>query len=354
MRKYYRTTGIVLAAVLVATNPAVVMASDGIVDDGIVISDEDLLADDGEDDSEETTEEETSEETSSEAAKINYEDVKPYLALGANLSDSQLDTVLSLMGITREDMNNYTVIYITNEMEHQYLDGYIDSSVIGKNALSCVMIKLTGEGTGIKVTTKNINYCTTHMYRNALITAGVENAEVVVAGPMQISGTAALIGAMKAYEEMTGTELDADAQDTAMDELVTIGKVTDGLDEETASKVQSLIDYVKAEVIANDITDLEDIKDIIKEAEEQFGVTLDDSKINLIAELMKKIGKLDIDPTKLLEQAGDLYDKYGETILKDAQELLDSILTEDVKKGFWDTISTFFSSIWEAIKKLFS
>lgn len=343
MRKYFRTISAVVAASMLLAAPMTALATDdGIVDDGAVIE------------TEEESSEEVSEEISSEEDSIDYENMKPFLALGANLSDAQLDTVLTEMGISRDELDDYTVIYITNEMEHEYLDGYIDSSVIGKNALSCVRIKLTGEKTGIRVTTKNINYCTTNMYRNALITAGVEDADVLVVGPMQISGTAALIGAMKAYEAMTGTTLDEDAQDTAMNELVAIGEITDGLSEEEASQVQALFDYVKAEVIANDITDIDDIKKLIEEAEEKFSVTLDSDKIDIIANLMSKIGELDIDPAKLLEQAGDLYDKYGETILKDAKDLIDSVITEDVKKNFFQAIGDFFSNLWDSIMNLFN
>ena len=44
------------------------------------------------------------------------------LALGANLSDSQKAEVYAQMGITAEQAASYQTIYITNDMEHQYLD----------------------------------------------------------------------------------------------------------------------------------------------------------------------------------------------------------------------------------------
>ena len=47
---------------------------------------------------------------------------KPVIALGADLSADQRATVLSLMGVTEQDLANYTVITITNEAEHKYLD----------------------------------------------------------------------------------------------------------------------------------------------------------------------------------------------------------------------------------------
>lgn len=280
---------------------------------------------------------------------------KPYLALGADLSEDQLQVVLDKMGIAKEDLVNYNVVYITNEEEHQYLDGYIDSSVIGTNALSCVMVKETDAGSGLRLTTVNINYCTINMYRNALITAGVENADILVVGPFPLSGTAALIGAMKAYEEMSGETLEEEAKTAALAEIVITGEVvSSGETEEEEGKLQEVIDYVKAEVIAGDISNWEDILDIIEKAELEFNITLTDEQKEQIAGLMQKIADLDIDPTKLLEQAGDLYDKYGETALKEAKEVLDGIFTEEVKASLWDSVKSFFSTLWNSIVDFFS
>lgn len=298
----------------------------------------------------------TSEMTEEEIADAIVEnDNKPYLALGADLSEEQLQIVLDKMGIAKEDLEDYNVVYITNEEEHEYLDGYIDSSVIGTNALSCVMVKETDAGSGLRLTTMNINYCTINMYRNALITAGVENADILVVGPFPLSGTAALIGAMKAYEEMSGEELDEAAKTAALAELVVTGDVvSSGESEEEADKLQDVMDYVKAEVIAGDITDWDAILDIIEKAELEFDISLTDEQKEQIAALMQKIAELDIDPVKLLEQAGDLYDKYGETVLAEAKEVLNGIFTEEVKASLWESIKEFFSTLWNAITDFFT
>ena len=124
---------------------------------------------------------------------VHAQEGKIVVALGADLSAEQRATVLGLMGITEEQLAGYEVIYITNAQEHQYLDAYLDASVIGSKSLSSVMLKKGAKGSGVNVTTKNINYCTTGMYRNALLTAGVQDTEVIVAAPTQISGTAGLI-----------------------------------------------------------------------------------------------------------------------------------------------------------------
>ena len=152
-------------------------------------------------------------------------DDKPYLALGENLSSEQRAAVLGLMGLDAASLGDYNVVYITNAEEHQYLDAYLSSDKIGTRALSSVVIVKREEGSGLNISTKNINYCTIGMYKNALATAGLKDADVIVAGPSPISGTAALIGAMKAYAEMTGEPVDEDSLDAAMNEIVVTGEL---------------------------------------------------------------------------------------------------------------------------------
>ena len=164
---------------------------------------------------------------------VNIDATRPILALGADLSADQRASVLAQMGITEADLASFTVIDITNEMEHQYLGSYMEASVIGTKSLSSVLITPKESGHGIVVTTKNINYCTTGMYRNALLTAGVSDAEILVAAPSPMSGTAALIGAIKGYEAMTGVTVAEGTLDTAMDELITTGEIAEEIAAQT-------------------------------------------------------------------------------------------------------------------------
>ena len=295
-----------------------------------------------------TTVTETSESDVAESIIAN--ESKPYLALGKDLNEEQLTYVLNEMGIAREDLDKYTVVYITNDQEHKYLDSYIDPAVIGSYSLSCVMVKQNTKGYGIRVTTKNINYCTVSMYKNALLTAGVEDADVLVVGPFPISGTAALIGAWQAYEEMSGKKLDEDAKTAALAEMITIGEISDEVTDADSDKVEELIEYIKAEVIAKGLTDADDIKDVIKEAQEKFGITLTEDQINALVNVMKQIADLKIDPKKLLEQAGDLYNKYGDSVLAEAKNALNGIITDEVKQSFWDSVVGFFKTLFESIK----
>lgn len=118
-----------------------------------------------------------------------------YIAFGQDLKASEKQKVLQQFGINESDLSDYKTIEITNQEEHDYLGDYIDAKVIGSRALSSVMIVKTEKGSGIQVETKNITYCTSGMYCNALVTAGLEDAQVTVVGPFGISGTSALVGA---------------------------------------------------------------------------------------------------------------------------------------------------------------
>ena len=50
--------------------------------------------------------------------------------------------------------------YITNDMEHQYLDASLGASVVGTHSLSSVLLIPQESGAGLNVETHNINYCT--------------------------------------------------------------------------------------------------------------------------------------------------------------------------------------------------
>lgn len=277
---------------------------------------------------------------------VNIDASKSIIALGADLSAEQRATVLSLMDVTEADLANYQVVTITNDMEHQYLDAYMDASVIGSKSLSSVKITPAESGHGVLVTTKNINYCTTGMYRNALLTAGVSDADILVVGPTEISGTAALIGAIKGYEAMSGESVSDTTLDTAMDELITTGEIA--MQDADSQDIEELIAFVKAKVAAGGLDSDDQIRSAIEEGEDKFGVTLTEDEINQIIAIMQKINQLGLDPNVLVAQAEDLYSKFGKDFLKNLDT--DAIAKEVAKSA----ASGFFAKIGDAIKGFFA
>lgn len=229
----------------------------------------------------------------------------PYISLGADLSSTQKAIVLDLLGLKESDLNSYTVVTVTNADEHKYLDGKVSASMIGSRALSSCKVTEAASGKGITVETHNITYVTPAMYENALTTAGMKDADVVVAGPSNISGTAALVGAMEAYSKMTGDVIKPTTIDSATDELVTTGKVAE--DTGDSDKTTQLIAAVKQIVIANNYTENGDINNAIDDVAKQLNISLSDEDRQLIRELMQKISKLDLDAGTLTEQASKVY-----------------------------------------------
>lgn len=277
---------------------------------------------------------------------VNIDASKSIIALGADLSAEQRATVLSLMDVTEADLANYQVVTITNDMEHQYLDAYMDASVIGSKSLSSVKITPAESGHGVLVTTKNINYCTTGMYRNALLTAGVSDADILVVGPTEISGTAALIGAIKGYEAMSGESVSDTTLDTAMNELITTGEIA--MQDADSQDIEELIAFVKAKVAAGGLDSDDQIRSAVEEGEDKFGVTLTEDEINQIIAIMQKINQLGLDPNVLVSQAEDLYSKFGKDFLKNLDT--DAIAKEVAKSA----ASGFFAKIGDAIKGFFA
>lgn len=266
-----------------------------------------------------------------------------YIAFGADLKKSEKAAVLKAFGITEKDLGDYKIIEITNEDEHNYLGEYIDDSVIGKRALSSVMIVKTEKDSGIDVSTENISYCTSGMYCNALVTAGMKDAKVTVAGPFNISGTSALVGAMKAYSVMTGEEISDETMDTATNELVVTGNLGESINDK--GKAEELIAAIKQKVFEDQLSSPEDIRDAVEASARALDINLSDEDVDQIVDMMEKVSKVDIDVDTIKDQAGKIYDK-----LKDAGIDFSDVDTSSLV----EKVGNFFSNIFEAIKDFFT
>lgn len=260
-----------------------------------------------------------------------------HLVLGADLKDSERETVLELLGV--RDIKDYEVSYTTHEEEVEYLGNYLDASVIGKRALSSVLITKMEEDSGIAITTTNINYCTQEMYRNALITAGVKDIDVKAVGPFSISGTAALVSMMKSYEVITGESLDETAMDVANNELVTTAELSDSIGD---SKAAELIAALKQEMFEDNGVTLKNIDDALDTLCANMDVSLKEEEKEKIVDLMAEINKVDVDVDAIKTQAGELY----ETIKNISSEIGN-------KQNVISSIGEFFGNIINSIVEFF-
>jgi uncharacterized protein YpuA (DUF1002 family) len=225
------------------------------------------------------------------------DDDKTRAVIGADLTDDQIASVYSTFGVKRGDVKEMT---ITNADEREYLDGYVDDSLIGTKSISCVYIKVLDDGSGLDVTTNNITWCAPEMYVNALATAGITDAKVIVAAPFQVSGTAALTGVYKAYEDITGQKLDENAKLAGTQELA----VTSDLANEIGSKDSTAIVSDLKEILGETVKMSDDeLRQKIAEIAKENNTTLSDKQTDQLVSLCRSMEKMDA--SQLLERVNE-------------------------------------------------
>ncbi|MDY4487859.1 MAG: DUF1002 domain-containing protein [Candidatus Limivicinus sp.] len=219
-------------------------------------------------------------------------DVQARAVIGANLDENQIAAVYQLFNVKRGDVKEMTV---TNAEEREYLEGYVDESLIGTRSISCVYVELLAEGAGMDVTTSNITWCTPEMYISALATAGITDARVVVAAPFEVSGTAALTGVYKAYEDLTGKKLDDLAKAVSTQELTITGELANEIGEMDSTSIVNDLKMMLDETAQ--MTD-EEIREQIIQIAATYNVTLTDNQINQLISLCRSLEGLDADALK--------------------------------------------------------
>ena len=219
-------------------------------------------------------------------------DAQARAVIGANLDENQIASVYQLFNVKRGDVKEMTV---TNAEEREYLEGYVDESLIGTRSISCVYVELLAEGAGMDVTTSNITWCTPEMYISALATAGITDARIVVAAPFEVSGTAALTGVYKAYEDLTGKKLDDLAKAVSTQELTITGELANEIGEMDSTSIVNDLKMMLDETAQ--MTD-EEIKEQIIQIAATYNVSLTDNQINQLITLCRSLEGLDADALK--------------------------------------------------------
>lgn len=257
------------------------------------------------------------------------------VTLGENLTEEQKQLLLTEM----KAPDDAQIITVTNAEEHQYLGSYISKSLIGTRAISSSAITIGDKDTGIQVTTKNINWVTDEMYTNALITAGVKDAKIYITAPIEVSGTAALTGIIKAYEVSTDTVIPEDVKQAANEEMVETANLGEeiGKDEATAlmAKVKEKIAEQKPETTA-------EVQQIIEDTSKDLNISLTDAQLQSLISFFDKLKELNIDWNQVGNQ------------LQEAKDKLTGYLESEEGQGFLDKIKEVFANIVDAIKNFFS
>ena len=255
--------------------------------------------------------------------------------IGADISADQKAAVYKSFGV---EQGSVTELTVTNAEERRYLDGLVDSSIIGTRSISCVYIEVLGEGDGLDVSCSNISWCTKDMYVNALVTAGIDDAKVVVTSPISgISGTAALTGIYKAYEDITGETLDEVAKLAGTQELVVTAELADEIGSYDAVVIVNELKQMLDQTV--NMTD-DELRDEIDYVAGEYDITVSDGQKSQLVSLCRSLEKLDPDQLKAkVESMQDTIVKLSKT-----KETVANV-TESVKK-FFISVGDFFSNLF--------
>ena len=282
------------------------------------------------------------------------------VVVGADLNEDQILSVYGQFGLMRGSVPE---LKVTNAEERDYLDGIVSESIIGTRSISCIYIKTLGANAGLSVSVNNISWCTEDMYKSALMTAGIYDAEVKVGAPFSVSGTAALTGIYKAYEDITGVKLDDEAKAAAADELVITAELADAL-ESAGVDTSNLTEDMVAEEIANAdaVAIVNELKLILDETKNmsdselraqiveiaaEYGYTISDEYIERLISLCRSMEGLSIsDLTDKVEQFKSGVAKFRDT-MDTVQEYADKAVS------FGQRVANFFRAIGDFFSRLF-
>lgn len=270
-----------------------------------------------------------------------FADSSKVVTLGADLSNSQKQTVLDYFGVKKDDA---VILEVNNLEERKYLKGVASEAQLGTKTFSCAYVEPAKKGNGINVKTANLTYVTSSMIASTLATCGIEDANVIAMTPLSggVSGTGALAGVMKAFEDATGKELSEDKKEIASEELITTSDLGDEIGQDKAT---GLINDIKADVIKNGTQDTNQIAETINNVTNNYNITLTPSQEKQISELMTKISEQHYDYSKL------------KNTFKNVSDVVDKNLKEagiDINRseGFFSSIGNWFKDLFSGSKDL--
>lgn len=272
-----------------------------------------------------------------EEESINEKFGLPIVVYGGTLNDDQKQEVREHLNVKNPEM--VEEITVTGEDLVTYIEGE------DRNARMFSSAKITrkekGEGLVIeRATPENITQVTDDMYANALLTAGIEDAEVIIASPVKVSGHSALVGIYKAYE-VSGEELNKDRMEVANEELSIATKLAEeeGMDSE---KVSELLTEIKKQIAEQNPATREDVEKIVEEQLAKLKIELSEEDRQLLIDLFEKMRELNINFDNVKNQL--------EQISTDIKNKIDEVVGNE---GFWQGVQDFFRNLFQSIADLF-
>lgn len=270
------------------------------------------------------------------------------VSLGNDLTSSQKEDMLNEFGVSKND-NNVTIINITvDDIREQLGLGPATSKSSKNNSYSSSYVKVEKSGYGIKVSTNNLTEVTGSMLQNALLTSGITDANVKASSPFPVTGTAALAGILKGFEDATGEELSLNHKEVAKEEI----SVTNTLSNATIETGQTLgkdeaaliINEIKTQVIKDSPkTDIA-IDRIVTNVVNNYNINLTSQEKGQIVTLMSSINDLNFNYDEMKSYLKQMTTNIKESLNKTGKELNESGFINKT----WNKIKSLATVSWDS------
>ena len=202
------------------------------------------------------------------------------------------------------DINNVGVKTISANQVNQISGGITGKYYNSNQILSSALVDLNDNADlKVSVDKSKITTITGDMYISALKSAGITKGHVYVTSPVQATGESALAGIMNSYEEVTDVEIPDSVKEAANDEIYTEAEIVEnsGVD---ANELSDLVNQVKDEVSADNVTDHDTIVNIINNYVENNNINITNVDIENLADSIEQVQNVQGDVNYYKDQVG--------------------------------------------------
>lgn len=284
---------------------------------------------------------------------------EPIVTLGSSLTSSQKSGTINTLTASLNG-SSYQTLTVNGDTLVKYLNPSGESFTSSSGVWSSAMIQKTSSGSGINVKildyngSNNITTITANQYKNAALTAGIEDADIYVTSATPIDGSGALAGVYAAYAK-TGNSLNTKQVAAAQNELSTLSGITQAnksKDGYTDAQLNNAVAGAKKEMAqkGSNVT-TNQITTIVNQQITNNNLTnviTNNQKTEIINLLVKIRDSGALDSSSFKTQANSLM----KNIQSNAKGIFSKINTtenQNLLQKLWTAIVNFFSSIFKSI-----
>lgn len=205
------------------------------------------------------------------------------------------------------DINNVGIKTISADQVNQISSGITGKYYTSGQILSSALVDLNdNQNLKVSVDKSKITTITGDMYLSALKSAGITKGHVYVTSPVQATGESALAGIMNSYEEVTDVQIPDSVKEAANDEIYTQAEIVNNSGV-NADDLSNLVNQVKDEVAGDNITNHNEIVNIITNKVENNNINITNVDIENLANSIEQVQNVQGDVNYYKDQVNDVF-----------------------------------------------